>query len=219
MIMMYLTKEELVKNIAEQTERAFAIIEHIDFDSDKLNPNTVIIPFLSNIADSALIVMALEENSDRENDCHRNAYNLVMCSLKVKNTTKDFIRKIQDFRQKYTSGKQDILFDSAECLDFLNAYDCFMFEFTKNSTTVQQMKVLKFSSFRNMTEKLLKKNAVTESGDIQANELLKQFIRSNSLLEELIAENQKINNRLDDIKKSIDNLENIIKSIDNGGKL
>lgn len=207
--MMYLTKEELVKNIAEQTERACAVIEHTDFSSDKLNPNSVIIPFLSNIFDSALIVTALEDDSNSENDCHRNALNLVMCSLKVKNTTKDFIKKIQELRRKYTLDNIQIPFDSAECLEFLNAYDCFMFEFIKNSPTVQEMNNLKFSSFRNMVDKLMKKNIITESGDIPQDELLKQVIRNNSLLEEILAENRRINSRLDDI----------IKLIDNGGKL
>lgn len=206
--MIYLTKEELVKNIAEQTERASAVIEHTDFSSDKLNPNAVIIPFLSNIADSALIVTALEDDTNIENDCHRNALNLVMCSLKVKNTTKDFIGKIQKFRKKYTLDGANIPFDSAECLDFLNAYDCFMFEFIKNSPTVQEMNNLKFSSFRNMVDRLLKKNIVADSGNTQEDELLKQIMRNNALLEEILAENRRINNRLD----------NIIKSIDNGGK-
>lgn len=207
--MMYLTKEELVKNIAEQTERAFAIIEHTDFNSDKLNPNAVIIPFLSNIFDSALIVTALEDDANSENDCHRNAMNLVMCSLKVKNTTKNFIRKIQELRRKYTLDGTQSSFDSAECLDFLNAYDCFMFEFIRNSTTVQEMNSIKFSSFRNTVDKLLKKNTMAESNNIPNDELLKQVMRNNTLLEEILAENRRINSRLDDI----------IKLIDNGGKL
>lgn len=207
--MIYLTKNELVENIAIQTERAAAVIEHTDFSSDKLNPNAVIIPFLSNIADSALIVTALEDDANSDNDCHRNALNLVMCSLKVKSTTKDFIRKIQELRRKYTlDGTQDS-FDSAECLDFLNAYDCFMFEFIRNSTTVQEMNNLKFSSFRNMVSRLLKKNTVPEPSDIPENELLKQVMRNNALLEEILTENRRINSRLDDI----------IKSIDNGGRL
>lgn len=207
--MMYLTKEELVRNIAEQTERAFAVIEHTDFNSDKLNPNAVIIPFLSNIFDSALIVTALEDDTNSENDCHRNALNLVMCSLNIKNSTKNFIRKIQELRQKYTIDGTKIPFDSDECLDFLNAYDCFMFEFIRNSKTVQETDSMKFSSFRNIVEKLLKKNTTAESNDIPKDELLKQIMRNNALLEEILAENKRINNRLDDI----------IKLIDNGGKL
>ncbi len=207
--MMYLTKEELVRNIAEQTERAFAVIEHTDFNSDKLNPNAVIIPFLSNIFDSALIVTALEDDANSENDCHRNALNLVMCSLNIKNSTKNFIRKIQELRQKYTIDGTKIPFDSDECLDFLNAYDCFMFEFIRNSKTVQEMDSMKFSSFRNIVEKLLKKNTTAESNAISNDEILKQIIRNNVLLEEILSENKRINSRLDDI----------IKLIDNGGKL
>lgn len=206
--MMYLTKEELVKNIAEQTERAFAVIEHTDFSSDKLNPNAVIIPFLCNISDYALIVTALEENADSENDCHRNALSLVMESPKVKNTTKNFIRKIQELRRKYTIDGTDVPFNPDECLDFLNAYDCFMFEFIKNSTTVQETDGIKFASFRNAVDKLIRKSTADTSGNSDG-ELLKQIMKNNSLLEELIAENRRINSRLDDI----------IKLIDNGGKL
>lgn len=206
--MMYLTKEELVKNIAEQTERAFAVIEHTDFSSDKLNPNTVIIPFLCNISDYALIVTALEENADSENDCHRNALSLVMESPKVKNTTKNFIRKIQELRRKYTIDGTDVPFNPDECLDFLNAYDCFMFEFIKNSTTVHETDGIKFASFRNAVDKLIRKSTADTSGNSDG-ELLKQIMKNNSLLEELIAENRRINSRLDDI----------IKLIDNGGKL
>lgn len=206
--MMYLTKEELVKNIAEQTERVFAVIEHTDFSSDKLNPNAVIIPFLCNIADFALIVTALEDNDNSENDCHRNALSLVMGSPKVKNTTKNFIRKIQELRRKYTLDGTDIPFNPDECLDFLNAYDCFMFEFIKNSTTVQETDGIKFASFRNMVDKLIRKSTANTGGNSDS-ELLKQIMKNNSLLEELIAENRRINSRLDDI----------IKLIDNGGKL
>lgn len=206
--MMYLTKEELVKNIAEQTERAFAVIEHMDFSSDKLNPNAVIIPFLCNIADYALIVTALEDDANSENDCHRNALSLVMESPKIKNTTKNFIRKIQKLRRKYTLDGANVVFNSDECLDFLNAYDCFMFEFIKNSTTVQETGCIKFASFRNVVDRLIRKSTADTDGNSDS-ELLKQIMKNNSLLEELIAENHRINSRLDDI----------IKLIDNGGKL
>lgn len=199
---MYLTKEELVKNISEQTERAYAVIEHTDFNSDKLNPNTVIIPFLCNIFDSALIVTALENNEDDKNDCHRNALNLVMCSLKISNNTKNFIRQIQQFRQKYNIDNSEAPFDSAECLDFLNAYDCFMFEFIRNSATVKEMNIIKFSSFRNKVEKLLKKSVKTDNS---SDELLNQIRLNNKLMEEILAENRRINNRLDDIIKLIEN--------------
>ncbi len=207
--MMYLSKEELVKNIAEQTERAFAVIEHTDFSSGKLNPNTVIIPFLSNVFDYALIVTALEDDDNSENDCHRNALSLVMSSPKVKNTTKNFIRKIQELRRKYTPDGENIPFNSEECLDFLNAYDCFMFEFIKSSTTAQEMNNIKFASFRNAVDRLIRKStADTENGNPDS-ELLKQIMKNNSLLEEILAENRRINSRLDDI----------IKLIDNGGRL
>lgn len=207
--MIYLTEEELVKNIAEQTERAFAVIEHTDFaNSSDFNPNMVIIPFLSNIADSALIVMALERNSDNKNDCHRNALRLVINSDDVKKSTKDFIHQIQEFRRKYTSDGNDITFDSGECLDFLNAYDCFMFDFIKNSKTVRTLENLRFSSFRNFVKKLLK-NSVSDKCNTEENELVTLIRRNNSLMEELIAESKK-NNQI---------LNNIMNFLINGGKV
>lgn len=199
--MMYLTKEELVKNIAEQTERAFAIIEHTDFSSDKLNPNSVIIPFLGNIADSALIVTALDDNDNSEFDCHRNALSLVMRSGKVKNTTKDFIRKIQDYRKKYTMDSGHSAFDSAECLDFLNSYDCLMYDFINSSNTVREMNILQFSSFRNAVEKLLKKNMPASVNNSQENEIIEQIRRNNELLEKILEQNIRIVQLLEKLTK------------------
>ncbi|MCM1133402.1 MAG: hypothetical protein NC340_08020 [Ruminococcus flavefaciens] len=207
--MMYLTKEELVKNIAEQTERACAVIEHTDFTAEKFNPNAVIIPFLGNIFDSALIVTALEDDGNSENDCHRNAVNLVVGSMKTKSSTRNFIRKIMELRQKYTLDSTEIPFDSDECLDFLNAYDCFMSEFIRNSHTVKELDILKFSSFRNKVEKLLKKNLTATENNSSADELINQLMINNRLMEKILCENQRINQRLDDI----------IKLIENGGNL
>ncbi|MDE6784828.1 MAG: hypothetical protein K2J26_05595 [Ruminococcus sp.] len=200
--MMYLTKEELVKNIAEQTERAFAIIEHTDFSSDKLNPNSVIIPFLSNIADSVLIVIALDDNDNSRTDCHRNALSLVMHSDKVKNTTKDFIKKIQDSRKKYTSDSGQSVFDSAECVDFLNAYDCFMYDFINSNNTVREMNILKFSSFRNIVEKLLKKNTPDSVNNTHENEIIEQIRKNNELLEKILEQNSRIIRILEKLTKN-----------------
>ncbi|MDE5763953.1 MAG: hypothetical protein K2I00_03200 [Ruminococcus sp.] len=200
--MMYLTKEELVKNIAEQTERASAIIEHTDFNSDKLNPNSVIIPFLGNIADSAMIVTALDINGNNKTDCHRNALSIVMSSDKIKNTTKNFIRKIQDLRKKYTIDSGKSVFDSAECLDFLNAYDCFMYDFISCNNTVREMNILKFSSFRNIVEKLLKKNTPDLKHNNPENEIIEQIKRNNELLEKILEQNSLI---IRILEKLIDN--------------
>lgn len=208
--MMYLSKEELVKNIAEQTERAEAIIEHIDFNSDKLNPNSVIIPFLSNIFSSALIVTALEDSSNAENDCHRNAYELVMRSAGTKNNTKNFIKQIDTIRQKYTvENNGNNLFDSDECLDFLNAYDCFMYNFAENSTTLKNLKDrenidFRLFSFRNMIEKILKKNLT-----LQKNKNLSNSYNSVSeLLENILKEQKTTNEYLKNINKMLIDLNN-----------
>lgn len=218
--MMYLSKEELVKNIALQTERAEAVIGHIDFSSDKLNPNTVIIPFLSNIFDSALIVTALEDSSNAENDCHRNAFNLILNSVKTKNNMKDYIRHINNLKQKYTSeNNADTSFNSGECLDFLNAYDCFMYSFAESSTTLKNMKNngsinFRLFSFRNMTEKILRKNMPSgrnnnnnPSGDFYST-FAGQLKYNNELLENILKENRITNEYLKNINKILLELNN-----------
>lgn len=220
--MMYLSKEELVKNIAEQTERAEAIIEHIDFNSDKLNPNTVIIPFLSNIFDSALIVMALEDSSNAENDCHRNALELVMCSVKIKNNTRSFIRQINNFKQKYIlENTVNTSFDSDECLDFLNAYDCFMYDFAESSTTFKSLKNsgninFRLFSFRNMIEKILRKNKSSDKNNNNPSapydSLTEQLRYNNELLENILREKRIMNEYLKNINK-------ILLDLNNGGDL
>lgn len=208
--MMYLSKEELVKNIAEQTEHAEAIIEHIDFNSGKSNPNSVIIPFLSNIFSSALIVTALEDSSNAENDCHRNAYDLVMTSAKIKNNTKNFIKQINTIRQKYTiENNGNNLFDSDECLDFLNAYDCFMYNFSEYSTTLKDLKNnrtidFKLFSFRNMIEKILKKNLMLQKN----NNLSDSYNSVSELLENILREQKTTNEYLKNISKILINLNN-----------
>lgn len=208
--MMYLTKEELVKNIADQSERASAVIEHTDFTSDKFDPNAVITSFLGNIFDSALIVIALEKCAGL-GDCHRNAMSIVCCSNAVSRDMKRFIEQISRLRQKYSFEGASSGFDAGECLDFLNAYDCFMFDFIKNSSTVAQMNAegtvtLKFSSMRNMVEKLLKKSSTahSESGNTADNSEIAQLLRQNNeLLKELLGELVKVNQLLDIIEKKI----------------
>lgn len=209
--MMYLSKEELVKNIAEQTERAEAIIKHIDFNSDKFNPNSVIIPFLSNIFSSALIVTALEDSSNAENDCHRNAYELVMRSVRIKNNTKDFIKQINTIKQKYTiENNGNNLFDSDECLDFLNAYDCFMYNFAENSTTLKNLKNrgnidFRLFSFRNMIEKILKKNLPLQKNN---SNLSDSCTYVSELLENILREQKTTNEYLKNISETLIELNN-----------
>lgn len=202
--MIYLKCDELVRNIHDQTERAAAVIGHID--ALNFNPNTVIIPFLGNIFDSAMIVTALEINSDPQADCHRNAFAIVMVSSDINSEIKRFIKVITELRKKYSEYPKESAFDPDDCLDFLNAYDCFMFNFIKTSRTVIEMNKngsidLRFSSFRNMMEKILKKNIKTRNDQTKSNdfnaELVRLLVENNRLLNE--------NNRL---------LEKILEKID-----
>lgn len=191
--MMYLSCEELVRNINEQTERAAAVIGHIE--PDKFDPNTIIIPFLGNIFDSAMIVSALEINQNPQADCHRNAFSIVMASSGIKPEIKRFIGDITRFREKYSEGTGNSTFNSDDCLDYLNAYDCFMFDFIKTSRTVREMNGkgvidLRFTSFRNMMEKILKKNMkaandTAKSGD-SADEIIRLLNENNRLLKKIL---------------------------------
>lgn len=191
--MMYLSCEDLVRNINDQTERAAAVIGHID--PNDIDPNTVIIPFLGNIFDSAMIVTALEINQNPQADCHRNASAIVMASSEIKPEIKRFIGDITRFREKYSERMGNSAFDSDDCLDFLNAYDCFMFDFIKTSRTVREMNDnsvinFQFSSFRNKMEKILKKNIknqndATKHGDSAA-EIIRLLNENNQLLKKIL---------------------------------
>ncbi len=191
--MMYLNCEELVRNIHDQTERAAAVIGHID--PLEFDPNTVIIPFLSNIFDSAMIVTALEINSDPQADCHRNASAIVMASFGIKAEIKRFIREITELREKYSDRQESSAFNSDDCLDFLNAYDCFMFDFIKTSKTVREMNengdiTLQFTSFRNMMEKILRKNIKTKNDQTKSvdpnTEIIRLLTENNRLLQKIL---------------------------------
>ncbi len=191
--MMYLSCEDLVRNINDQTERAAAVIGHID--PNEFDPNTVIIPFLGNIFDSAMIVTALEINRNPQADCHRNASDIVMASTEIKPEIKRFIEDITRFREKYSERTGNSAFDSDDCLDFLNAYDCFMFDFIKTSRTVREMNNnsvinFQFSSFRNMMEKILKKNMKNQNDaakhDDSAAEIIRLLNENNQLLKKIL---------------------------------
>ena len=210
--MMYLSAEELVISIAEQSERASAVIEHTDLNSGKFDAGAVITSFLGNIFDSALIVTALEKCSG-SGDCHRNAMSLVMSSPAVDRNIKQFVSQIDRMRKKYSLDTDESGSDISECLDFLNAYDCFMFDFLKNSSTVRDMTAegrisVTFSSMRNILEKLVKKNlvkaSVSSAGENQSGieELLR---RNNELLEKMLEELAQIDRRLSVIEKRFGN--------------
>ena len=206
--MMYLSAEELVINIAEQSERAAAIIEHSELDSGKFDAGAVITSFLGNIFDSALIVTALEKCSG-SGDCHRNAMSLVLSSPDIDRNVKQFVSQIDRMRKKYSLDDGNSGSDIGECLDFLNAYDCFMFDFLKNSSTVRDLTdrgriSMGFSSMRNLLEKLMKKNSARTSANAsgESSAVMEELLRrNNELLEKMLGELTRIEHRLDAIEK------------------
>ncbi|MDO4864412.1 MAG: hypothetical protein Q4A05_09610, partial [Ruminococcus sp.] len=162
--MRQLTEEQLVRSIAEQTERSAAVIGQTDLTRKDFDPTAVIVSSLSNIFDSALVVLALEDESNDRDECYRSAGKLVISSPAVSSEQKDFIRRINAFRGDMSlDSESGGSFDSARCLDFLNSYDCFMYQFYQKSGTVKRMKSegaldSGFVSFHNILEKLIKKD-------------------------------------------------------------
>ena len=208
-----LTEEELVRSIAEQTERSAAVIGQTDFSRSDFDPTAVIVSSLSNIFDSALTVMALEDAANDRNECYRSAAKLVMRSPAFTSEQKGFIRSINSFRSEIsleTDGSGS--FSSDRCLDFLNSYDCFMYQFFQKSSTVKRMRSegalgSGFVSFRNILEKLMKKdilaNAKSSSGNAQNDALLKKM---SELLERLAEDNIRLSKKVDELDSKLDRL-------------
>ena len=106
-----LSEQDLVRSIAEQTERSAAVIGQTDFSSASPDTTAIIVSSLSNIFDSALVVTALENEANDRDECYRHAKTLVLNSPEVSADSKRFIRQIQDFRSRLALGSEN-----AECL-------------------------------------------------------------------------------------------------------
>ncbi len=210
--MIMLSEQDLVRSIAEQTERSAAVIGQTDFSSASPDTTAIIVSSLSNIFDSALVVTALENEKNDRDECYRHAKTLVLNSPKVSADSKRFIRQIQDFRSRMALGSENGSFDRNECLDFLNAYDCFMFGFFKNSMTVKTMSEdksinLDFVSFRNIVEKLLKKEMLArKEASAGSSDIASQLAATNQLLEKILAENAQLNRKISELSDKIDRL-------------
>ena len=205
-----LTEEELVRSIVEQTERSAAVIGQTDLSRKEFDPTPVIVSSLSNIFDSALTVLALEDAANDRDECYRSAAKLVMSSPAVSAEQKGFIRSINSFRSDmYLDSESSGVFDSGRCLDFLNSYDCFMFQFFKKSRTVIRMQSdgtlgNDFVSFRNILEKLVKKELLstkTASGSPDNEALLRRALE---LIEKLSEDNLTLNKKIDELNAKLD---------------
>ncbi len=210
--MIMLTEEELVHSIAEQTERSAAVIGQTDLGRRDFDPTAVIVSSLSNIFESALVVLALEDGANDRESCYRSANKLVMSSTSVTNEQKGFIMEINAFRGEMSlDSESGGSFDSARCLDFLNSYDCFMYQFYQNSETVKRMRAegsldSGFVSFRNILEKLVKKNMLASRSDAGSSDTAAKLDKVIELLSRICEENVRLNKKIDELSARLDNI-------------
>ncbi len=209
--MRMLSEEELVKSIVEQTERSSAVIAQTDISPDSPDPTPVIVSSLSNIFDSALIVTALENVCNDRSECYKSAAALVLASSDTSTNAKRFIRQIHEFRSRFSLEGNSSGFSRDDCLDFLNAYDCFMFEFFKNSPTVKAMTERGeitdgFVSFRNILEKLLKKEMLARREKAPEGDILAVLVQTNKLLGQVLEENRLLNKKIDELSLIVNSL-------------
>lgn len=207
--MLFLTEEELVQSIFSQTERSAAVIGQLDIENDS-GSASVIISSLLNIFDSALVVIALESGAERD-ECYRNARRIVQELSAVKQDSKRFIAQIEAFRRKMYEEPYGERLSPEEQLDFLNAYDCFMFDFFRSSSSVIKMRENSsigkdFVSFRNLFEKQLKKKTIPEKQSVSSMDIAELLQKNNELLEMILSENKNINKRLNELSEKMDEL-------------
>lgn len=195
--MLYLTAEELTDNIVAQSEKAAAVIGSIDFKKTDFDHNSVIIPFLGNIFDSAMIILALESGCGTPNECYREPKKILDSACRLSSKMSSHIVRISGMRAEYGSFSGGSAFDIEKCLFFLNNYCEFMSGFLEISNSAQRI-----SEHRNVicgfletvSEKTGRKKTLPtqeseeNSGDIAAllRQLIKETQRTNELLEKLI---------------------------------
>lgn len=208
--MIMLSEEELVLSICEQSERSAAVIGQIDLSRNGFDPTPVIVSSLSNIFESALVVLALEDEANDRSECYRSADRLVLSSPAASSEQKGFIREINAFRSSMTLDFEDSgCFDSSRCLDFLNSFDCFMFQFFHNSSTVRKMRSdgnfsSDFISFRNILEKILKKNMLSSVKPEDDADMRTKLDNVIGLLSRICDENIRLNQKIDELSAKLD---------------
>lgn len=195
--MLYLTAEELTDNILAQSEKAAAVIGSIDFKKTDFDHNSVIIPFLGNIFEYAMIILALESGCGTPNECYREPRKILDSACCLSSKMSGNIVNISDIRSEYGCFSGDSVFDIEKCLFFLTNYCEFMSGFLKISNSAQRIReqrdiICGFSE--TVAEKTGRKKTPPDekseknSGDIAAllRQLIKETQRTNELLEKLI---------------------------------
>ncbi len=195
--MLYLTADELTDNILAQSEKAAAVIDSIDFNKTDFDHNSVIIPFLSNIFDFAVIILALESGCGAPNDCYKEPQKILASACRLSREMNSRMIRISEMRTEYDSFGGGSVFDIEKCLFFLTNYCEFMNGFLDISNSAQRIRehrsvICGFSDI--VSEKTGRKKSSplpkTEenSGDIAAllRQLIKETQRTNELLERLV---------------------------------
>lgn len=194
--MLYLTEDELTDNILAQSEKAAAVIDSIDFNKTDFDHNAVIIPFLCNIFDFAVIILALESGCGAPNDCYREPQKILASCCCLSREMSSRMIRISDMRTEYDSFGGGSVFDIEKCLFFLTNYCEFMSGFLDISNSAQRIRkhrsvICGFSD--TVSEKTGRKKSSPiqtkeENRDIAAllHQLIKETQRTNELLERLI---------------------------------
>ncbi|MCM1529889.1 MAG: hypothetical protein NC093_07840 [Alistipes sp.] len=195
--MLYLTADELTANILSQSEKAAAVIGSIDFKKTGFDHNTVIIPFLGNIFDSALTVLALESGCGTENQCYREPKRIVLSACCLSREMGRYMADISDMRAEYDGFGGSSGFDLEKCLLFLTNYCGFMSGFLEKSSSARRLcehKDIICGFAETVAEKAEKKQTTQpqkpEDKDDNIADLLRRLIketqRTNELLEQLL---------------------------------
>lgn len=195
--MLYLTADELTANILAQSEKAAAVISSIDFKKTDFDHNAVIIPFLGNIFDSAVIILALESGCGTENECYREPKRVIASACCLSREMSRYMAGISDMRTEYDGFGGGSGFDLEKCLLFLTNYCGFMSGFLEKSVSARRLcehKDIICGFAETVAEKTGRKKSAhppkSEDKNNDIADLLRQLIketqRTNELLEKLL---------------------------------
>ncbi|MBP3380620.1 MAG: hypothetical protein J6K77_07150 [Ruminococcus sp.] len=195
--MLYLTTDELTDNILAQSEKAAAVIGSIDFKKADMDYNAVIIPFLGNIFDSAMMILALESGCGGVNECYREPRKILASARCLSSEMSGCIASISEMRAEYDGFGGGSGADIEKCLFFLRNYCNFMNGFLDMSDSAQKLRghrevICGFAD--TVAEKTGRKKQASnrkpeeDIGGIAAllRQLIKETQRTNELLERLV---------------------------------
>lgn len=136
--MLYIPKDEHIRQILSISERTVAIIKHADFSSRDYNAAETIISMLLNNIKSMSVVIALERNECSEKDCYTNTYENAVTSKILSISQKKNLRELESIRKSVSDGSYSP--DTDKLLHFLSLYDSFAENFFSQSATVSEMR-------------------------------------------------------------------------------